>query len=218
MIDPERVGIPGLVASPTGEAQKARKTIRKKKPRPARPQIDPSTTQSDLRRRTGVTFNIWYNKWSGGDREDKQTHAKGRCNIAYDSGYTRASEARGSFFCLHFARGVCLRGRDCEYLHRLPNIYDVFEPSVDCFGRQKFSDYRDDMGGVGSSMRQTRTIYAGRIHVTNDIEEAVGRHFAEWGEIERVRVLTGRGVAFVTYLTEQNAQFAREAVSSVFCL
>ena len=61
----------------------------------------------------------------------------------------------------------------------------MFNPNVDVFGRDKHSDYRDDMGGVGSFMRQNRTIYVGRIHVTDDIEEIVARHFAEWGQIER---------------------------------
>lgn len=61
----------------------------------------------------------------------------------------------------------------------------MFSPNVDCFGRDKFSGYRDDMGGVGSFMRQNRTIYVGRITVTEDIEEIVARHFAEWGPIER---------------------------------
>lgn len=45
------------------------------------------------------------------------------------------------------------------------------------------------MGGVGSFMRQNRTIYVGRIHVTDDIEEVVARHFAEWGQIERSEYL-----------------------------
>lgn len=94
------------------------------------------------------------------------------------------------------------KGHECEYLHRLPTIHDLFNPNVDCFGRDKFSDYRDDMGGVGSFMRQNRTLYVGRIHVTDDIEEIVARHFQEWGQIERVRVLTSRGVAFVTYSNE----------------
>lgn len=58
------------------------------------------------------------------------------------------------------------------------------------------------MGGVGSFMRQNRTLYIGRIHVSDDIEEIVARHFQEWGQIERVRVLTSRGVAFVTYSNE----------------
>lgn len=174
------------VAAPTGK-KVVKKIIRKKK-RPARPQIDPSEISSEPPPQTGTTFNIWYNKWSGGDREDKylsKTHAKGRCNIAKDSGYTKADSVPGSYFCLFFARGICPHGQDCSYLHRLPTTYDMFQPNVDCFGRDKFSDFRDDMGGVGSFMRQNRTIYVGRIHVTDDIEEIVARHFAEWGQIER---------------------------------
>ncbi|KXX78740.1 Pre-mRNA-splicing factor CWC2 [Madurella mycetomatis] len=201
------------VAPPT--EKKVKKVIRRKK-RPARPQIDPALIKSEPPPQTGTIFNIWYNKWSGGDREDKylsQTHAKGRCNIAQDTGYTRADARTGSYFCLFFARGICPKGQDCEYLHRLPGLHDIFNPNVDCFGRDKFSDYRDDMGGVGSFTRQNRTIYIGRIHVTDDIEEIVARHFAEWGQIERIRVLNTRGVAFVTYTNEANAQFAKEAMA-----
>lgn len=69
------------------------------------------------------------------------------------------------------------------------------------------------MSGVGSFMRQNRTLYVGRIHVTDDIEEVVARHFQEWGQIDRIRVLTQRGVAFVTYSNEANAQFAKESMS-----
>lgn len=174
------------VAAPTGK-KVVKKIIRKKK-RPARVQMDPSEISSDAPPQTGTTFNIWYNKWSGGDREDKylsQTHAKGRCIVATDSGFTKADSVAGSYFCLFFARGLCPHGQDCSYLHRLPTTYDMFQPNVDCFGRDKFSDFRDDMGGVGSFMRQNRTIYVGRIHVTDDIEEIVARHFAEWGQVER---------------------------------
>lgn len=231
------------VAEPA--TRKVKKIIRKKK-RPARPQIDPALIKSEPPPQTGTIFNIWYNKWSGGDREDKyasQKAAKGRCNIAKDTGYTKADKVSGSYFCLFFARGICKqalspssvlrfqfsnswtnitltldamtgpKGQDCEYLHRLPTIHDLFNPNVDCFGRDKFSDYRDDMGGVGSFMRQNRTVYVGRIHVSDDIEEIVARHFAEWGEVERVRVLNTRGVAFITYSNEANAQFAKEAMA-----
>jgi len=198
----------------TGE-RKMKKIIRKKK-RPARPQVDPSTMKSEPPPQTGTIFNIWYNKWSGGDREDKylsKTAAAGRCNIAKDTGYTRADKVTGSYFCLFFARGICPKGQECEYLHRLPGIHDMFNPNVDVFGRDKHSDYRDDMGGVGSFMRQNRTIYVGRIHVSDDIEEVVARHFAEWGQVERIRVLNTRGVAFITYSNEANAQFAKEAMA-----
>lgn len=134
--------------------------------------------------------------------------------IATDAGYTKADKtAGGAFFCLYFARGLCTRGKNCEYLHRLPTVTDIFPPNLDCFGRDKFSDYRDDMGGVGSFLRQNRTLYIGRISVTDDIDELVATNFAEWGEIERTRVLNNRGVAFVTYLNESSAQFAKEAMA-----
>ncbi|KAL4870539.1 hypothetical protein BDV12DRAFT_55656 [Aspergillus spectabilis] len=198
-----------------GTQKKTKKIIRRKR-RPARPQVDPATLKSEPPPQTGTIFNIWYNKWSGGDREDKylsKTAAPSRCNIAKDTGYTRADKVTGSYFCLFFARGICPKGYECEYLHRLPTLHDLFNPNVDCFGRDKHSDYRDDMGGVGSFMRQNRTLYVGRIHVTDDIEEVVSRHFAEWGQVDRIRVLTSRGVAFVTYTNEANAQFAKEAMA-----
>lgn len=92
-----------------GTQKKTKKIIRRKK-RPARPQVDPATIKSEPPPQTGTVFNIWYNKWSGGDREDKylSKHAAvNRCNIANDSGYTRADKVIGSYFCLFFARGVC---------------------------------------------------------------------------------------------------------------
>ncbi|KAI9826913.1 MAG: Pre-mRNA-splicing factor [Thelocarpon impressellum] len=204
-------------AASTSTSKKVVKKVLKKKRRPARPQVDPSTIKTgELPPQTGTIFNIWYNKWSGGDREDKylsKTAAPGRCSVARDSGYTRADRVSGSFFCLFFARGLCPRGHECEYLHRLPTLHDLFNPNIDAFGRDKHSDYRDDMGGVGSFMRQNRTLYVGRIHVSDDIEEIVARHFAEWGQVERIRVLNSRGVAFITYTNESNAQFAKEAMA-----
>ncbi|KAK9467435.1 hypothetical protein V1512DRAFT_206237 [Lipomyces arxii] len=194
----------------------AKKEKKRKKPKAARSQVDGSKVTDRPPPQTGTVYNIWYNKWSGGDREDKfinQTKAEGRCNIAKDSGYTRADKIPGSYFCLYFARGLCPNGKHCNYLHRLPTVTDIFNPNVDCFGRDKRSDYRDDMGGVGSFLRQNRTIYVGRISSTDDIEEIVARHFAEWGDIERIRVLNARGVAFITYVNEGNAQFAKEAMA-----
>ncbi|EEP79528.1 pre-mRNA splicing factor CWC2 [Uncinocarpus reesii 1704] len=201
---------------PSEDPEKKTKRVIRRKRRPARVQIDPATIKSEPPPQTGTIYNIWYNKWSGGDREDKylsKHKAPSRCCIATDSGYTRADKVTGSFFCLYFARGICPKGHECEYLHRLPGIHDLFNPNVDCFGRDKFSDYRDDMGGVGSFMRQNRTLYVGRIHVTDDIEEVVARHFSEWGQLDRVRVLNNRGVAFVTYTNEANSQFAKESMA-----
>lgn len=186
-----------------------------KKPKPARVQKDPSDNDDQLPQ-TGTVYNVWYLKWSGGDKDDSaysQRKAEYRCSIAKDAGYTKADKIPGSYFCLYFARGMCSRGKDCDYLHRLPNLDDRFPQHVDCFGRDRFADYRDDMGGVGSFLRQARTIYVGRINPTSNVEEIVSRHFQEWGEIERIRVLNDRGVAFVTYVNEANSQFAKEAMA-----
>lgn len=86
------------------------------------------------------------------------------------------------------------------------------------------------MGGVGGFIRENRTLYIGRITVTDDIENVVRRQFGQFGPLERgkrdarerkdmytergsiVRILRGRGVAFVTYKTRANAEFAREAM------
>lgn len=214
-----------VTVAQNGEVVKVKKTkIIKRKRRPARPQQDPAIFKNEPPPQTGNIFNIWYNKWSGGEGQDaygSKHKAKGRCNVALDSGYTRADKVSGSYFCLFFARGLCPRGQDCEYLHRLPNsrigkdggLGDMYPSNVDCFGREKFSDYRDDMGGVGSFMRVNRTLYVGRIHVSDDIEEIVARHFQEWGQVERIRVLPSRGVAFVTYTYLANSEFAKEAMA-----
>lgn len=60
---------------------------------------------------------------------------------------------------------------------------------------------------------EVTSLAVGRIHVTDDIEEVVARHFAEWGQVDRIRCLTARGVAFVTYTNEANSQFAKEAMA-----
>jgi len=138
------------------------------------------------------------------------------------------------YICLFFARGCCPYGWECEYRHTLPDEAETTpDTSKDCFARDKFSDYRDDMGGVGSFNRQNRTLYVGRIKEVGtgpETEEVVVRHFREWGVIEKgtflsfsflllsaddcpVRVLQYRSVAFVTYVSELNAQFAKESMA-----
>ena len=75
------------------------------------------------------------------------------------------------------------------------------DTSKDCFARDKFADYRDDMGGVGSFQRQNRTLYIGRIKETGtgvETEEVVRRHFKEWGEIEKSTCPCSLSFAVVT--------------------
>ncbi|KAL5486288.1 CWC2 [Sanghuangporus weigelae] len=191
-----------------------------KKLKPARKQVKPGQVKKEEPVQTGKEYNIWYNKWAGGDREDSyssKVKSQTRCNIKRDQGLTRANASGMRYCCLFFARGCCPYGWECEYLHLLPDeSWTLPDASKDCFARDKFVDYRDDMGGVGSFSRQNRTLYIGRIKETGpgpETEEIVIRHFKEWGAIEKIRVLQYRSVAFVTYVSELNAQFAKEAMA-----
>ncbi|KAF9050775.1 hypothetical protein BDZ89DRAFT_977674 [Hymenopellis radicata] len=200
----------------------------KKLTKPARKQVKPGEVEHKEAPQTGKEYNIWYNKWAGGDREDSYSNkvkSQTRCNLKKDSGLTRANTTGNKYTCLFFARGCCPYGWECEYLHCLPDASNVLPDSAkDCFARDKFADYRDDMGGVGSFNRQNRTLYVGRIKETGvglETEEVVRRHFKEFGEIERddsetgwaVKVLQYRSVAFVTYKSEVHGQFAKEAMA-----
>ena len=177
-----------------------------------------------------------------GHGPESKTRSKTRCDIARDAGYTRAdmriqASAGGvsdtTYVCLFFARGCCPKGEECLYLHRLPRPYEVADQGRDIFGREKHGSYRDDMGGVGSMLRVNKTLYVGRINEETSLSfrraaanpadnyddtgstptsKIVRRHFSEWGDIEHVRVMVGRGIAFVTYKYEANAQFAKEAM------
>lgn len=191
-----------------------------KKLKPARKQVKAGDVERKETPQTGKEYNIWYNKWAGGDREDNYSNkvkSQTRCNIKKDSGLTRANTTGIRYCCLFYARGCCPYGWECDYLHTLPDPDNALpDSSKDCFARDKFSDYRDDMGGVGSFNRQNRTLYVGRIKETGpgpETEDIVTRHFKEWGEIERIRVLQYRSVAFVTYVSEFGAQFAKEAMA-----
>ncbi|GLB40543.1 putative torus domain containing protein [Lyophyllum shimeji] len=210
------------------ETTVATKPKAKKLLKPARKQVKPGDVVKTETPQTGKEYNIWYNKWAGGDREDSYSNkvkSQTRCNIKRDSGLTRANTTGMKYVCLFFARGCCPYGWECEYLHCLPDPSTALpDSSKDCFARDKFADYRDDMGGVGSFNRQNRTLYVGRIKETGtglETEEVVRRHFGEFGEIERddsetgwaVKVLQYRSVAFVTYKSELHAQFAKEAMA-----
>ncbi|CAK5268241.1 unnamed protein product [Mycena citricolor] len=201
---------------------------KQKKLKPARKQVKAGDVVKTEAPQTGKEYNIWYNKWAGGDREDSYSNkvkSQTRCNIKRDQGLTRANVTGMKYTCLFFARGCCPYGWECEYRHTLPDPDDSLpDSSKDCFAREKFADYRDDMGGVGSFNRQNRTLYVGRIKETGvglETEEIVRRHFKEWGPIARddsettwaVKVLQYRSVAFVTYTHEVHAQFAKEAMA-----
>lgn len=251
--------------SKAGSSSQIASTSKTLTSKPARKQVTHREVENirqstDKANQSGITYNIWYNKYSGGEYDDGKTQnvkSSTRVNIAKDAGYTRANRNGGAFVCLFFARGYCPNGQDCTFLHMLP--VDVPDQGHDVFGREKHGDFRDDMGGIGSIQRVNRTLYVGRIHEeSNDMssrqqqqqqrqkhangdrkdakwngfsesggkgwdrsqpksqmsptEKVLFRHFSEFGELDRIRVLHSRGCGFVTFIREVDAQFAKEAM------
>ncbi|EED83272.1 predicted protein, partial [Postia placenta Mad-698-R] len=89
---------------------------KQKKLRPARKQVKPGDVEKKEAPQTGKEYNIWYNKWAGGDREDSYSNkvkSQTRCHIKKDAGMTRANMTGVKYCCLFFARGCCPYGWEC---------------------------------------------------------------------------------------------------------
>jgi len=82
----------------------------------------------------------------------------------------------------------------------------------DICGRERHRTYRDDMGGVGSFARDNRTLYVTGLKRSNNLEEIVTGHFIEWGELEHIKVVWDKAIAFVKYKLRSAAEFAKESM------
>ncbi|EQC29009.1 hypothetical protein SDRG_13344 [Saprolegnia diclina VS20] len=187
--------------------------------RPARKQIDAMPTKN-TRMEGGNEYNIWYDKYVGEnwDHTKGQDPAEHRCCVETDGGYTKADKIGKSnkFFCLHFARGGCARGTECNYFHRLPTMADELRLGMlhDCFGRERHATDRDDMAGAGNFMRNSRTLYVGGLKPKSMVTDIVMQAFEEWGEVENVNIVHRLTTAFVRYRHRTSAEFAKEAMSN----
>lgn len=190
----------------------------------ARKQVKECDLPSGVPPQTGLVFNQWYNKWSHGSSSTNNTSSfvsPYRLDIERDQGYTLAKN--DSWFCLFFAKGCCTLGHKCQYFHHIPDSStdSSITPAKDCFGRDKFAQNRDDMGGVGT-FNGNRTLYVGGI--TNalngktlkpiQIENRLKFLFQPLGSLESIRYLELKNCAFVKFRDSMNAEFAKECMSN----
>lgn len=193
--------------------------------RPARKQkefIDPKNYHLE----GANEYNIWYGRFLGDHWDSKggKDKAADRCVLDLDAGFTRADaiskhgkdhSKNGKdrrYFCIHFSHGVCAKGSECKYYHRIPTLEDDArcDELFDCFGRQRHNKHRDDMSGVGSFLKPCRTLFVGGIlkhkyDSPQQIEESVWKHFGEWGEVENVNLVQRLAVAFVRFRVRTSA-------------
>lgn len=195
--------------------------------RKARKQVKESDLPSGIPPQNGTVFNIWYSKWSHGTGNRNNSHryvSPFRLDPVKDPGLTD-SDPDCTTFCLYFARGCCVMGSKCKYLHHIPDSDRDLERRSrvrDCFGRLKHSHYRDDMSGVGSFQNDNSTLYVGGIsNSLNDmklnpvqIENRLKYLFRPLGSINKIRYLDDKNCAFVEYKSSVNAEFAKEVMSN----
>lgn len=193
--------------------------------RSAKVQVLESDLPSSLPSQTGLAFNVWYNKWSQGNSGQKRFVNPYKLIPEVHSGLTYGDKIGQLYFCLYFSKGMCCLGKKCQYLHHIPEETDISQLSLksnvlDCFGREKFSDYRDDMGGVGSFTKKNRTLYVGGISGSlnnkdlkpSQIENRIRFMFEKMGEIDRIRYISDKNCAFVKFRYQTNAEFAKESM------
>lgn len=192
--------------------------------RPARKQGERDNTKFAYKEGS-ENYNMWYHKFTG-DRFDATVReaSSTMCDPWVDSGWTEADrrKAEDASFCIWFAKGCCTRGAGCKYKHRVPTREDDVKNDhmLDIFGRQRHASHKNDMGGVGSYMKDCRGLYIADIKIDRTqpdciqlLEAQLWKLFHPWGPIESIRVIPNKIIAFVKYEHRSAAEFAKVACS-----
>ena len=171
-------------------------------------------------------YNLWYHKYTS-DRFDATIvePASSKCDPWADAGLTRADaeDTRSILFCIWFAKGACTKGGECPYRHRVPTRDDDMynEQMFDVFGCKRHADHKDDMGGVGSFLKDCKCLYVSELIVDRSVPDAVQkleaqlwRLFHPFGPIESIRVIPNKAIAFIKYEYRSAAEFAKVACSN----
>lgn len=91
---------------------------------------------------------------------------------------------------------------------------------MDVFGRARHAKFRDDMQGLGSFMKETRTLCVADFilplgeDVTTVLYETLWRFFSAFGEVEDLNLVLGKSMAFIRYKHRCMAELAKEALQN----
>lgn len=197
------------------------------KRRSAKTQVNESDLPSTIPSQAGLTFNVWYNKWSQGYSGNQRFVNPFRLEPIAHSGITLGDKSGNASFCIYFAKGMCATGKKCRYKHHVPDDDDALQLAAisntrDCFGREKFAEYRDDMGGVGSFNDKNSTLYIGGISgalnnkeiKSSQIESRLRFLFCRLGSVEKIQYLESKKCGFIKFKNQCNAEFAKEAMAN----
>ena len=189
--------------------------------RPAPTQQTASLVQDHAYKEGDREMNIWYDKTIQDEIIPQRPAAKTRCDPPLHVGKTFAdTQRRPAFFCLHFARGACYKGSDCQFKHHMPELGECLEVphARDVFGRTRFATQRKDSMGIGAFIDESRTLCVSDFAIKKIGEdltaayEQLYRHFGPWGDIEEMFLLPTSNVAYIRYKHRCMAEFAKEAM------
>jgi hypothetical protein len=138
-----------------------------------------------------------------------------------DSGVTEASLNTQNFFCLHFAHGCCIQGKNCKFNHHVPSLEDCQKIDLqrDIFGRTRFQSHRKDLTGVGSFEDSTRTLKFFNFCLDLSVKEyliagyeMIWRHVSPYGHIEEVFLFPSENICYIRFQHRCMAEFVKECL------
>jgi Torus domain len=194
------------------------------KKRTARKQLEKPYIREFAYKQGDEEYNIWFDKYLNDCVVRERQPASTKCDPEKDIGYTKGDiyEPHTSYWCLHFVRGCCSEGANCNFFHHMPSLADCnrIAPIKDIFGRSRHANHREDMGGIGCFQKECRTLYVGDLKIppgedpVEQLNEMLWRHFSLWGRVEDITLIPQKCVAFIKYYHRCYAEIAKEAMSN----
>ena len=194
------------------------------KKRPARKQLDKPYIKEFAYKQGDEEYNIWFDKYLNDCVVRERQPASTRCDPEKDVGYTKGDiyEPTTSYWCLHFIRGCCSEGANCNFFHHMPSLTQCkrIAPIKDIFGRTRHANHRDDMGGIGCFQKECRTLLVGDLKIppgedpVEQLNEMLWRHFSLWGRVEDITLIPQKCIAFIKFYHRCYAEIAKEAMNN----
>lgn len=161
---------------------------------------------------------------------------RARAGIDYDSSYGKARpndtilklqrtapyyKRNRAHVCSFFVRGECTRGAECPYRHEMPetgelsqqNIKDRYYGVNDPVALKLLSKAGEMPSLTPPDDETIRTLYIGGLD-SRITEQDLRDQFYAHGEIESIRMVLQRAIAFVTYTTREGAEKAAEELAN----
>jgi pre-mRNA-splicing factor RBM22/SLT11 len=122
--------------------------------------------------------------------------------------------------CSFFAKGSCNRGKLCPYRHEMPvdgplahqNIKDRYFGQNDPVAQKMLGKFKDKAGSLEPPEdRSITTLWVGHMDPSHT-EQQLRAKFSPHGELASIRVIQGKGCAFVTFKRRTECEKAASAL------